>query len=77
KYQPQMRPVERELLQGTARLSRIQQDVLKKRVMLRQPVEKKAQELAQAKADYRVFESIAEEAVRRDIDTICSRIFSR
>ncbi|MDD1694521.1 MAG: hypothetical protein LUQ71_07335, partial [Methanoregula sp.] len=40
KYQPQMRPVERELLQGTARLSRIQQDVLKKRVMLRQPVEK-------------------------------------
>jgi len=77
KFQPQMRPVERELMQGIGRLSRIQQDILKKRVLLRPPVEKKAQDLAQAKADYRVFESVAEEAIRRDIQTIRKRFFSR
>ncbi len=76
-YQPQMRPVERELVQGIGMLSRIQQDVTKKRVMLRPSVEKRAQELAQAKADYRVFESFVEEAVRQDIDAVFSRLFSR
>ncbi|MDD4136901.1 MAG: hypothetical protein PHT99_03280 [Methanoregula sp.] len=76
-YQPQMRPVERELVQGIARLSHIQQDVIKKRVMLRPAVEKRAQELAKAKADYRVFESATEEAVRRDIRAVSSRLFSR
>jgi DNA-binding helix-hairpin-helix protein with protein kinase domain len=76
-YQPQMRPVERELMQGIGRLSRIQQDVTKKRVMLRPSVEKRAQELAQARADYRVFESAAEEAVRRDIQSLDARLFSR
>ncbi|MCK9632244.1 MAG: hypothetical protein M0R30_11470 [Methanoregula sp.] len=77
RYQPQMRPVERELLQGTARLSRIQQDVIKKRVTLRQPVDKRAQELARAMADYRPFESPVQEAIRRDIEAVRSYIFSR
>jgi DNA-binding helix-hairpin-helix protein with protein kinase domain len=76
-YQPQMRPVERELMQGIGRLSRIQQDVTKKRVMLRPSVEKRAQELAQARADYRVFESAVEEAVRRDIRSVSSWLFLR
>ncbi|MFA6332685.1 MAG: hypothetical protein WCX22_07035 [Methanoregula sp.] len=77
RYQPQMRPVERELVQGIGRLSRIQQDVMKKRVMLRPSVEKRAQELAQAKADYRIFESAVEEAIRQDIQTASKRLFSR
>lgn len=78
RFQPQMRPVESEIVQGTRKLARIQQDVLKKRVMLRPQVEKRARELAQAKADYRVFESAVEEAIRQDIDAIKkSRIFSR
>jgi DNA-binding helix-hairpin-helix protein with protein kinase domain len=76
-YQPQMRPVERELVQGIGRLSRLQQDIAKKRVALRPSVEKRAQELAQARADYRVFESVAEEAIRRDIQAIHKRLFSR
>jgi DNA-binding helix-hairpin-helix protein with protein kinase domain len=76
-YQPQMRPVERELMQGIGRLSRIQQDVTKKRVMLRPSVEKRAQELAQARADYRVFESAVEEAIRRDLQALDARLFSR
>jgi len=77
RFQPQMRPVERELMQGIARLSRIQQDVLKKRVLLRPQVEKRAQELAQAKADYRIFESAAEEAIRRDLKSVSALLFSR
>jgi len=77
KYQPQMRPVEAELVQGIHRLARIQQDVLKKRVSLRAPVEKRAKELAQARADYRPFESDIEEAIRRDIETLIRRIVAR
>jgi DNA-binding helix-hairpin-helix protein with protein kinase domain len=77
KFQPQMKPVERELVQGIGRLSRIQQDVLKKRVMLRPGVEKRAQDLAQARADYRVFANSVEEAVMRDIDAVFTRIFAR
>jgi len=78
KYQPQMRPVEAELVQGIRRLARIQQDVIKKRVTLRAAVEKRARELAQAKADYRVFESDVEEAIRKDIQKILnSPLFSR
>jgi DNA-binding helix-hairpin-helix protein with protein kinase domain len=77
KYQPLMKPVERELVQGIGRLSRIQQDVLKKRVLLRPGVEKRAQDLAQARADYRVFANSVEEAVIRDIDAIFTRIFAR
>jgi hypothetical protein len=77
KYQPLMKPVERELVQGTGRLSRIQQDVLKKRVLLRPSVEKRAQELAQARADYRVFAGGVTDAVLRDIDAALKRIFSR
>ncbi|MDD1694317.1 MAG: hypothetical protein LUQ71_06290, partial [Methanoregula sp.] len=78
KYQPQMRPVEAELVQGIHRLSRIQQDVMKKRAILRSSVEKRAKELAQARADYRVFESDVEEAIRKDIQKIInSPIFSR
>ncbi len=78
KYQPQMRPVERELVQGIGRLSRIQQDVMRKRVVLRPSLEKRAQELAQATADYRVFGSFVEDAVRQDVRSILSsRLFSR
>ena len=78
KYQPQIRPVESELVQGIRRLSHIQQDVAKKRVLLRSSVEKRAKELAQAKADYRVFESVVEEEIRKDIHSVLnSRIFSR
>jgi len=77
KYQPLMKPVERELVQGIGRLSRIQQDVLKKRVMLRPSVEKRAQELAQARADYRVFAGGVVDAVWRDIDAVLTRIFAR
>lgn len=77
RYQPMLRPVERELLQGIARLARIQQDVTKKRLLLRSQVEKRAQELAQARADYRVFESPTEEAVRRDLKAISDRLFTR
>jgi DNA-binding helix-hairpin-helix protein with protein kinase domain len=77
KYQPQMRPVEAEMVQGIHRLFRIQQDVLKKRVSLRAPVEKRAKELAQARADYRPFESDIEEAIRRDIEAVIRRIVAR
>jgi DNA-binding helix-hairpin-helix protein with protein kinase domain len=77
KYQPLMKPVERELVQGIGRLSRIQQDVLKKRVMLRPVVEKKAQELAQARADYRIFANSMGDAVWRDIDALLTRLLSR
>jgi DNA-binding helix-hairpin-helix protein with protein kinase domain len=76
-YQPLMKPIERELVQGIGRLSRIQQDVQKKRVLLRPNVEKRAQELAQARADYRVFAGGVEEAVVRDIDAVLARIFAR
>ena len=72
-----MRPVEAELVQGIHRLARIQQDVVKKRVSLRAPVEKRAKELAQARADYRPFESDIEEAIRRDIETLIRRIVAR
>ncbi|MDD5142333.1 hypothetical protein [Methanoregula sp.] len=77
RFQPQMRPVEAELVQGIHRLARIQQDVVKKRVSLRAPVEKRARELAQARADYRPFESDIEEAIRRDIEAVMRRILSR
>lgn len=78
RYQPQMRPVEAELVQGIRRLARIQQDVQKKRVILRAPIEKRARELAQARADYRPFESGIGEAIRRDIQKITGfPIFSR
>jgi hypothetical protein len=51
--------------------------VQKKRVLLRPAVEKRAQDLAQARADYRVFSNSVEEAVMRDVDAIFDRLFSR
>jgi DNA-binding helix-hairpin-helix protein with protein kinase domain len=77
RFQPQMRPVESEIQQGTRRLARIQQDIVKKRVILRPQVERRARDLAQATADYRVFESSVEEALRQDFRAIEKRIFSR
>jgi DNA-binding helix-hairpin-helix protein with protein kinase domain len=78
KYQPQIRPVEAELVQGIHRLARIREDVVKKRLTLRAPVEKRARELAQAKADYRPFESDVEDAIRKDLQKIAnSPLFSR
>ena len=70
KYQPQMKPVERELKTGIAKLHRIEDDIQKKRIALRPAVEKKAQELAQAEADFEVFRRTVEESIRQDIDSL-------
>lgn len=70
KFQPMIKPVERDLLQGTMRLQRIQADILKKRITLRPAVEKRARELAQAEADFEVFSRTPEELIRREIDGI-------
>ena len=67
KYQPMMKPVERELMQGIAKLHRIQEDILKKRVTLRPAIEKRARELAQAEADFEVFRNTPEEPIRREV----------
>ncbi len=70
KYQPQIKPVERELVQGTQALRRIQEDIIKKRITLRPAVEKRARELAQAEADFEVFSRTPEEMIRREIEGI-------
>lgn len=67
KYQPQIKPVERELKTGAAKLRRIQEEVQKKRLTLRPLVEKRAKELAQAEADYEVFARTIEEMVAGDV----------
>jgi len=70
KYQPMMKPVERELKQGIARLHRIEDDIQKKRITLRPSVEKRARDLAQAEADFEVFGRTVEELIRRDIEVL-------
>ena len=70
KYQPIMKPVERDLVQGIRKLRRVQDNIMKKRALLRPTVERRAKELAQAEADFEVFSRIPEELVRRDIDRI-------
>ncbi|MDD1704480.1 MAG: hypothetical protein LUP97_04530 [Methanoregula sp.] len=70
RFQPQMRPVEREIKSGIVRLQWIEEDIRKKRIGLRPAVEKRARELAQAKADFEVFSSTPEEAIRRGLDQI-------
>jgi len=72
KYQPMMRPVEREIQRGILKLQRIQQDILKKRIILRPAVEKRARELAQAEADFEVFSRTPEELIKREINAILS-----
>jgi DNA-binding helix-hairpin-helix protein with protein kinase domain len=67
KYQPMIKPVERELLLGTLKLHRIQEDILKKRITLRPAIEKRARELAQAEADFEVFSSTPEELIKAEI----------
>ena len=67
KYQPMIKPVERDLLQGTLKLQRIQEDILKKRITLRPAVEKRARELAQAEADFEVFSHTPEELIKQEI----------
>ena len=67
KFQPLIKPIERDLLQGIPKLQRVQQDILKKRVTLRPAVEKRAGELAQAEADFQVFAMTPEELIRREI----------
>ncbi len=67
KYQPMIKPVERDLLKGTLKLHRIQENILKKRITLRPAVEKRARELAQAKADFEVFSSTPEELIKQEI----------
>lgn len=70
KYQPMMKPVERELKQGIAKLQRIEGDIQKKRITLRPSVEKRARDLAQAEADFEVFGRTVEELIRRDIEVL-------
>jgi DNA-binding helix-hairpin-helix protein with protein kinase domain len=70
KYQPMIRPVERDLMHGTLKLRRIQEDILKKRITLRPAVEKRARELAQAEADFDIFSRTPEELIRREINGI-------
>jgi DNA-binding helix-hairpin-helix protein with protein kinase domain len=70
KYQPMVKPVERDLVQGIRKLRRVQDDIIKKRALLQPTVERRAKELAQAEADFAVFSRIPEELVRRDIDWI-------
>ena len=67
KYQPMIKPVERDLLQGTLKLHRIQEDILKKRITLRPAIEKRARDLAQAEADFEVFSRTPEEMIRQEI----------
>jgi DNA-binding helix-hairpin-helix protein with protein kinase domain len=67
KYQPMIKPVERDLLTGTLKLHRIQEDILKKRITLRPAVEKRARELAQAKADFEIFSHTPEELIKQEI----------
>jgi DNA-binding helix-hairpin-helix protein with protein kinase domain len=68
KYQPMMKPVERELKAGIAKLHRIEDDIQKKRIALRPAVEKRAKELSQAEADFEVFGRTMEESIKRDIE---------
>jgi DNA-binding helix-hairpin-helix protein with protein kinase domain len=67
KYQPMIKPVERDIVRGTLKLRRIQEDILKKRITLRPAVEKRARELAQAEADFEVFSHTPEELIKREI----------
>jgi hypothetical protein len=67
KYQPMIKPVERDLLQGTLKLHRLQEDILKKRITLRPAIEKRVRDLAQAEADFEVFSRTPEEMIRQEI----------
>jgi DNA-binding helix-hairpin-helix protein with protein kinase domain len=67
KYQPMMKPVERDLKHGILKLHRIREDIVKKRITLRPAIEKRARELAQARADLEVFSRMPEELIRREI----------
>ena len=67
KYQPMIKPVERDLLLGILKLHRVQEDILKKRITLRPAVEKRARELAQATADFEVFSHTPEELITQEI----------
>jgi DNA-binding helix-hairpin-helix protein with protein kinase domain len=69
-YQPLMRPVERDLTRGILKLQKVQGDILKKRVLIRPEIEKRARELAQAEADFEVFARTPEELIRRDIERL-------
>jgi DNA-binding helix-hairpin-helix protein with protein kinase domain len=70
KFQPMIKPVERDLKVGTIKLHRIQEDIIKKRTTLRPAIEKRARELAQAEADFEVFSRTPEELIKKEIDGI-------
>ena len=55
RFQPKMRPVERELRLGIESLNQIRQKILQNRARYRPTVERSARELAQAAADLEVF----------------------
>jgi DNA-binding helix-hairpin-helix protein with protein kinase domain len=55
RFQPKMRPVERELRIGIESLNQVRQKILQNRSRYRPMVERSARELAQAAADLEVF----------------------
>ncbi|MGD0081472.1 MAG: hypothetical protein ABSB80_12595 [Methanoregula sp.] len=55
RFQPKMRPVERELRLGIESLNQVRQKILQNRARYRPAVERSARELAQAAADLEVF----------------------
>jgi len=55
KFQPKLKPLERELHLGPEALYKLQQTVLKNRARFQPMTEKSAKELSQAHADYEVF----------------------
>ncbi|NMB80172.1 MAG: hypothetical protein GYA23_13870, partial [Methanomicrobiales archaeon] len=67
KYQPIMKPVERELRTGSVKLAKIAMDIQKNRTILMPQIGKRARELAQAEADFEIFAKTMEEMVARDI----------
>ncbi|MHB8163088.1 MAG: protein kinase domain-containing protein [Methanoregula sp.] len=77
KYQPMIKPIERDLLQGILKLQRVQQNIIKKRVSLRPAVEKRARELAKAEADFEVFSRTPEELIMKEIDGIILPLISK
>jgi len=77
KFQPMIKPVERDILQGIPKLQRVQQDIIKKRVSLRPAVEKRARELAKAEADFEVFRRTPEELIMKELDGIILPLITR
>ena len=70
KYQPLMKPVEREMKAGVANLRNVDENIRRKRSVLRPSVEKRAKELAQAEADFSLVCRTPDELILRDLDNL-------